>query len=192
MDIVSKMLPPAVAIEYLTDTLSQIEVAGADVTRVLLSGSMSALVPDSTPDNRVCDFKHGGILAPIDDLSIAVQKKVQPVANAAEVLAKQLVQFDGLECLIHDPLKKIGEAAMADGVPILVEGSLFYLNMQCFQSVAECQKVVRRNTLSWHFLMLIGRYPNPENLSRKSIVLGAACIVVGAYDGESYLVWRPD
>jgi hypothetical protein len=125
MDIVSKMLPPAVAIEYLTDTLSQIEVGGADVTRVLLSGSMSALVPDSTPDNRVCDFKHGGILAPIDDLSVVVQKTVQPVANTAEVLAKQLVQLDGLECLIHDPLKKIGEAAMADGVPILVEGSLF-------------------------------------------------------------------
>lgn len=191
MDIVNKTLCPAAAIEYLTDTLNQIEVAGADVTRVLLSGSMSALVPDSTPDNRVCDFKHGGILAPID-LSVVVPKTVRPVANTAEFLARQLVQFDGLECLIHDPLKEIGEATMADGVPILVEGSLFYLNKQCFQSVAECQKVVRRNTLSWHFLMLIGRYPNSENLTRKSIVLDAACIVVGAYDGESYLVWRSD
>jgi hypothetical protein len=191
MSIVSKKLRPAAVIEYLSEILDQINVGGEDVSRVLASGVISALVPDCTPDNRLYDFKHGGVLAPAG-MSAVEETVVQPVANTAAILARELVQFVGLDCLIHDPLKQVGEASKADGEPLLVEGLLFYLNRHCFQSVEECQKTVRRNTLNWYFLLIVGRYPQPENLSLKSIVLNSTCIVVGAYDGESYLVWRPD
>lgn len=191
MSIVSKILRSAMANEYFIETLDQINADAEDVNQFLANGAISALVPDGIPDNRLYDFEHGGIFAPAG-LSVVSQTNVQPVANTAAYLASELVQFAGLDCLIHDPLKKMGEASQADGEPLLIEDSLFYLNRNCLKSEGEWQKKVRRNTLSWHFLLFVGRYPNPEYLSLKSIMLSSACVVVEAYDGESYLVWRRD
>lgn len=189
MNIVSKTLSHVAAVDYLIELLSQIEVGGTDVRQVLFNGAVSAFVPDSTPENRLYDFKHGGVLMPAE-LGVKAHSSVQPVPNSAEFVAKELVQFKGLECLIHDPLKEIYEASEEDGEPMLVEGSLFYLNRCCTDSAAECQKAIRRNTLSWHFLMFLGSYSGQERLSRNAILQNSTCVVVGAYDGESYLIWR--
>jgi hypothetical protein len=95
------------------------------------------------------------------------------------------------DCLIHDPLQKIEDASAQDGPPLLIDNALFYLDRYCLRSEADCERAIRRNTYSWHFLLLVVTYPIEAKHTLKSIVQQAECIVVGAYDGESYLIWRP-
>lgn len=58
MTIVSKMIRPAEAIDHFTHTLSQVEVAGADVICLLLGGLVCTLVPSGTPYRRIIQL-HG-------------------------------------------------------------------------------------------------------------------------------------
>ncbi|UGQ48739.1 hypothetical protein [Massilia endophytica] len=191
MEIVSKALSLEEVLPHFIETLSQIQGGSADLARTLATGTVSVLAPDCTAQSRLYDFRHGGLLAPAS-LAEATAGNVQPVANTAGFLAKELVGFGGMDCLVHDPLKQPGEASDTDGQAILIDGSLFYLNRQCMQSEADLVDRIRRNTLSWHFLQFIGRYRNSELSTLKSVLLHSVCIVVGAYDGESYLIWRRD
>lgn len=191
MDVIFRPLNPVKTGDFLVGVLEQVAVVDSDTVNRLRNGSVVALAPVAASDERLHDFVHGGLLERTE-LSSLSTTMVEPVANSAACLAHELFRFQGLDCLIHDPLRKIEEVKTQDGEPLLIEGSLFYWNRNCLQSVASCEHAIRRNTVSWHFLLLVGAYPAEVRHTFKSVVQGAKCIVVGAYDGESYLIWRPE
>lgn len=189
MRIVRKAFPSVIALPHFIETLSQTGAGWEGIGQMLANGTVSALVPECVPESRLYDLKHGGILAPLVSTG-ATASNIQPIPNTAEFLAKELGSLDGLDCLIHDPLKEVGEAFDTDGQPTLIGGSLFYLSPNCIQPESNLLGKIRRNTLSWHFLQFIGRYQNKELTTLNAVLQNSVCIVVGAYDGESYLIWR--
>lgn len=191
MDIISRPLNPVTTSDYLVEVLEQVALVDADTVNRLRNGSVVALAPATVSDERLHDFVHGGLLKNADSSSLSTTM-LEPVENSATNLARQLLRFQGLDCMIQDPLRKIEEAKVQDGEPLLIDGSLFYRSRNCLQSEANCEHAIRRNTTSWHFLLLVGAFPAEAQRTFKSVVQGAKCIVVGAYDGESYLIWCPE
>ncbi len=190
MEIVTRPLDPLKSIDHLTGTLEYIAVLDSETANHLRNGSMVALVPPSASAERMHDFRHAGLLPRRPAISMG-SFSMEPVSSSAPNLASELCQLHDFDCLIHDPLQKIEEASAQDGPPLLIDNALFYLDRYCLRSEADCERAIRRNTYSWHFLLLVGTYPIEAKHTLKSIVQQAKCIVVGAYDGESYLIWRP-
>lgn len=189
MCFANKILDPNMACEYLLSTLEQVEAADSELLQRLHSGSVYALIPEALPEQQAYDFKHGGVIQ-ANCSEGANDTPVQRVVSTANALARELILLKGKDILIHDPLKELSEVSKDDGDVIAIQGAHFYSDKQFFSSLEECERIIQRNTLSWHFLLLAGSWGNAENTSFKKIAMSATDIVVGAYDGESYLVWR--
>lgn len=190
MEIITKPLHVLKSIDYLIEVLEQVVPIDLETQKLLLRGSMVALASKDVSKKQLYDFAHGGLLAQTC-IESSTTRMVEPVVSTVSNLACNLTPMLAFDSLTHDPLRTIEEAGMIDGEPVMIEGSLFYVNRQ-LRTTKDLENMIRRNTLSWHFLMLFGSYPTDAQLAMRSAVQGAVCIVVGAYDGESYLIWQPD
>ncbi|MYM90168.1 hypothetical protein GTP91_23720 [Rugamonas sp. FT82W] len=138
MDIISRPLNPVTTSDYLVEVLAQVALVDADTVNRLRNGSVVALAPAAVSDERLHDFVHGGLLKNADS-SFLSTTMLEPVENSATNLARQLLRFQGLDCMIQDPLRKIEEAKVQDGEVLLIDGSLFYRSRNCLQSEANCE-----------------------------------------------------
>jgi hypothetical protein len=73
-----------------------------------------------------------------------------------------------------------------------VNDHLLYVAKPWLLSDKKLSEIIGRYTLPWYFLMLCSNTADSELYDKKMIdlVLDSICIVVGIYDGESYLVWK--
>lgn len=190
-DITSKSLPPKPAIQYFLQVLKCGGVADTDLSdRHLSQGTFYAIAPNDTDDHRLVEFELGGILPAepkVPDGSYLIQRVPNTVPIAASIASKELSSMSDPVLWIHEPLLTEQEV-IAKHLPYQRIGKELYL---LFDKGAETQAMdlIQRSLLSWHFLGVItdrlGQVHSVEQL-----IQCARLILVGAYDGESFLYWE--
>jgi hypothetical protein len=190
-DITSRNLPAKPAIQYFLQTLKCGGVADTDLAdRLLSQGACYAIAPNNIDDQRLVGFELGGIL-PAEPKVFHGSYLIQPTPNtariAASIASKELSSMSTPMLWIHEPLLTEKEV-VAKNLPYQRIGKELYL---LFDKRAETQtmELIQQSLLSWHFLAVVTD-GSVQIKSVEQLVLYARLILVGAYDGESFLYWE--
>ncbi|MCL6483107.1 hypothetical protein [Janthinobacterium sp. PSRC2-1] len=187
--IVSESLPVDVAFKYVQEVF---RVGGASGNGSedykLAAENIFALVPEGTDSGQLLDFHQGGILAPLPKISdgrTSVQFVPSTVMMAAEIVHKQLALCKHPRLWLHEALLT-KEQLVAKNLPhVSVEGAI-YLVYAGDLGASRIAELFQYSLLSWHFLaFVIDSTSNPESVAE--LIRAAKFILVGAYDGESFL-----
>ena len=183
--IVSKLLPVDAVIEYVTDVLV---AGGASKDSDIVFGAIYTLAPESATADELLDFVHGGVL-PITQAISDGRTKIQSVPNtigvAALILSKELMLCEKPKLWIHEPLLTEVEL-VARGLPYMKVGEAIYLVFEVGLDAKCVAELIRYSLLSWHFLAFVTESKNEIN-SVDELICAAKFLLVGAYDGESFL-----
>jgi hypothetical protein len=188
-NIVSTSLPIDVALEYVQDVF---RVAGAlktDAARVdLAPAHIFALAPEGVDHGRLLDFRHGGVLEPMPKVSggrTVVQRVSSTVGMAAEIVCKELALCEQATFWLHEPLLTEEELVARDMPHVSVDGAT-YLVFAGRIDVSRVAELIRYSHLSWHFLaFVVDGMAAPTAVAE--LIRAARFVLVGAYDGESFL-----
>lgn len=191
-NIVSKLLAVDTSLEYIADVLA---VGGASTNAVSDCGvdldAIHVLAPEEVSTDRLLDLVHGGLLArgaKISDGRTEVQAVPTTIRLAASILYAELMQCARPKLWIHEPLLTEVELAERDLPYQKVRDTLYLVFTDDFdeERVAE---LLRYSLLSWHFLAFVTESSDRIE-SVDELICAARFMVIGAYDGESFLFGR--
>ena len=191
--IASKILPFKLGIQYFLQVLKTGGVLDSNlVDRHLSQGTFYAIAPDGTDDQRLAKFEVGGILLPepkIHSGAYVVQAVPTTLPIATSITSKEMAGSDDPVLWIHEPLLTEDEV-VAKRLPYQKVGKDLYLVFDRGAGVeVRIKELIQRSLLSWHFLAFLTNGLHQVQ-SVENLVQCAKLIVVGAYDGESFLYWR--
>lgn len=180
------------ACSWVLRTLGMVGLTENEVLAHLLSGSFFALVPEGLPDHQVYDFESGGITPKGEQFKQDGYTLVAVVSLEDELVANLKSTINRFTCYIYDPLTQSQETTGNKEPSIVVDEHLLYVAKPWLLSDKQLSGIIGRYTLPWYFLMLCSEATDSEMQSKKMVdlVLGSTCVVIGIYDGESYLVWK--
>lgn len=198
------------AYAYVKD---QLDSSGHILSRFLKEkhieqGTIEALVPDSTPEERLYKFREGGIY-PDPDLQAKKEsgQNVFPIINNAKALIPGFIR-DYLQqspencCIIEEP-----QASPSD--PWVVNDKVGYVRlnqeMYYFFNLANFNEEIfaRRfsNGVSWYLMCALSRLPQEEHARfcafseisenlLKTLAANTVAFLNTAYDFEGFLFWK--
>jgi hypothetical protein len=187
--IVSKPLPFDVASRYLREVF---RTGGANESESevfrLAPQNVCVLAPEDTTSVKLVDFVHGGLLDPEPKVS-GSQTLVQPVPStlimASEIVFNQLSQCKHPTLWIHEPLLTEDELLAKGLSHVCVDGSIYLVYAERF-TLNRVTESIRYSHLSWHFLaFIIDSTTTPESVA--DLCSATPFVLIGAYDGESFL-----
>lgn len=188
-NIVSKVLPVDISLNYITDVLvvggaGRNALAGCGVAL----GCVHVLAPEGASTDELLDFAHGGLLArgtTISDGRTQVQSVPTTIGVAASILSAELMLCAQPELWIHEPLLTEDEV-VARGLPYRMVGEALYLVFTNNFDEKRVAELLRYSLLSWHFLAFVTESRNKVG-SVDELICAARFFLIGAYDGESFL-----
>lgn len=190
--IISRLLPTDVASKYLKDVLA---VGGGSTSGAvdlrLSSKSICAIAPEGVRTAQLLDLDHGGLLdvsPKISDGTTSIQRVPTTVPIAASIVVKELSRCERPTLWIHEPLLTEDEIVLKK-LPYEIVGGKIYLVFDSNLDEERVVELINYSLLSWHFLMFIIE-GKPCFESVDELILSAKLILVGAYDGESFLYGR--
>jgi hypothetical protein len=202
------------AIAYIRESLS----SGHSLAKRLLSRDLSAgntitLLPEDAKIDSLYDFTLGGKLQSADSMassfiSEGLQWTMVPIANADECLAEYICEFLKLDarhiCLCQNALATATDPWLED-----VENRylFFHDEVYCclmFEEASQKTKVVDaikdNSSIGPPSIIILTKNLNVYNFTEDRLNItardldlfasGTVAIIVGAYDGESYVIWR--
>lgn len=189
--ISSMILPHEPAANYFSQVLAVGGIGNpALVEPRLRDGTFYAIVPERVEVKRAEQFSVGGLLPSRPAVSMG-RYQVQPVSTAVAAAASIA---RGVISKTEDPALWIHEAQLnesevrARNVPFRTLGSQLYLVENPLH--ADVEEMFRYSNLSWHFLAFVTN-SSTGITSIDQLMQRASLILVGAYDGESFLYWCP-
>jgi hypothetical protein len=180
------------ACAWVLRSLGMVDLTENEVLAHLLSGSFFALVPEDLPDHRIYDFESGGVTPKGEQFHQDGYTLVAVVSLEDKLVATLKTTINRSTCYIYDPLSQPHETTINEESSVVVNDHLLYVAKPWLLSDKKLSEIIGRYTLPWYFLMLCSNTADSELYDKKMIdlVLDSICIVVGIYDGESYLVWK--
>lgn len=199
MTMVLREIPAASAIESFVSAIDAIGDRTAVATWVAHAarGAFYALAPPAVDGGRLVGVTRGGLLAAVETAASEQESGDVLAAGppACEALARAVLEHLRRDragwLMIHKPYLDADEPRFRLVRERMLGGERFHLLATeglCVASLADC---VRRFTLSWHFLMMAGHGATPPLLPSE-LPGTLTLLAVGAYDGESYLLWLRD
>lgn len=203
------------AIEYVREHLTY----GSTLGKYLLSeknldkSTVITFLPQDVDVDQVSQFKAGGKVNPLhpevhyfvteDGSRFRMELKGNSFSHLAAVLAQFLRGNANRLCVIEEPLMRPGDPGFPDGGRSIVKtlnDEIYYL-LSGFGNIDKraIQDVVGKADRGFHFVCAMtsvpdgdmdlwrGRQITPKTLQK--LARGTESIVVGAYDGEGYLIW---
>jgi hypothetical protein len=176
----------------------QLRLSGFTLSQVALDrlerGHFSVLAPAETTHDALYDLASGGVIAAAETKivnGLVLQRLRSTAADLAAVVAADAKVAGNLfTALLHEPyLRKGNDSELLRGV-IDIEGALFKPFSLALFSSEMLAAEIDRYTVSWSFLLLLTTLP-PQSATLSKLLDAARLISVGAYDGESYAIWRP-
>jgi hypothetical protein len=198
--IVMQRLDGAAPVDYFADVLEFGGAPGAQLRAELNRGELSAIVPAGTTKERILQFEVGGLL-PAEPKRLLGDKWVQPTPTTVPTLAKLVASrvrlFEDMVLWAHEPMLNedelnsfIGEKISAGSVSCQrIDGQLYLMYQEGIRSEHKIADAINASMLSWHFLAFVtDRLHQPTSVT--DLLKAARMILVGAYDGESALIWE--
>jgi hypothetical protein len=179
-----------------------LEFAGAPVGELqsqLKRGAFTAVVPVGTSDERIRQLDLGGLLPAEPKRQVGdkwIKATPTTVPSLAKIVARRLQLLDAPVLWVHEAMLSeaeleplIADKLRAGDVRCTrVDGQL-YLGYRGFLDEAGVRDAIDMSMLSWHFLAFVADHaPEPGSLSE--LFARSSMILVGAYDGESALIWE--
>lgn len=187
--IVSKSLPVDVALEYIQDVFRDAGASGKGSDDYKLAPeNIFALAPESIDSGQLLDFLHGGVLVSMPKVSdgrTLVQCVPSTVEIAAEIVFEQLTLSEQPTLWLHEALLTEEELAVRNLPHVSVDGAI-YLVFTGGLDVSRVAELIRYSQQSWHFLAFVIDGTNTPG-SVAELIRAAKFILIGAYDGESFL-----
>lgn len=168
----------------------------AEARSCLSEGSFYAVAPEGSDVIRLEQFGQGGLL-PTEPLEQVDGYLAQPVLTTVEevarITARKTASLNAPVLWIHESL--LNEAQIAEDErkrPYQkIDGQLYLVYDGDFQHEAWLKEAIGFSLLSWHFLAFVTDGIKQANLT-KNLLESAQFVIVGAYDGESVVVWERD
>lgn len=184
---ISKLLPANIAAAYIKEVL----ITGGAMSFDVDSEPVFAIAPENASNARVLDFAQGGLLTAMprtSDGHTSVQAVPTTVPTAATIVCDELMQCQQPAFWIHEPLLTEAEIAQRNMPHVIIDRQI-YLVFESELDAGRIAELIRYSLLSWHFLAFV-----TEGRSQircvDDLVRSARLILVGAYDGESFLYKR--
>ena len=187
--VISKLLPMDAATRYVAQVLAVGGATeGAAIAQRLATASLYALVPSEVDGDSLLNFERGGVLAAmpaIPDGNVLVQRVPTTIPTAAAIVSDAMAVLDQAVFLVHEPMLSGDELARKSIPYILVSGQPYRFSTIDSDEKALAESI-RFGHLSWHFLGFVVERRREFN-SVDELVESAKLMLVGAYDGESFL-----
>lgn len=192
--IALRELPSADALRHFDETLRTGGANDSVLSEILArEGKFYALAPGDVELARLIQFDAGGLIpAPPKQKrdGYLIQAVADAASSAALILCNESKQLLQPVLWIHEPLLTEGELTPQPDIQSQHVGSELYLIYRGdWDSPAQIEKLLRRSLLSWHFLALLADGVSHAG-SIAEVLQRTALVLVGSYDGESFLVWN--
>jgi len=198
--IVMQRLRGAAPGDYLSEVLRTGGASDQGIGSELHQGDLIAVVPPNTPEQRVMQFNAGGLL-PAGPVRVIGGTRIQEVPTSVSMLAKVVSErvrtLEDPVLWIHDPMLVESELKSFLGDEIdskkiscqQIEGQLYLAYVSDIRTEKRIAQAINSSMLSWHFLAFVtDRVHQVSSVS--DLLKQAKMILVGAYDGESALIWE--
>jgi hypothetical protein len=182
--------------EPLAHFLASLEVGGvvdeAGARATLEHGSIYAIAQIDADEQRLMRFDEGGLL-PADPAVYVGTGWLQEVPNTipdiAAVVSKQVQALNDPVLWFHEPLLSEDESKKKEGDWRKLGSQLYCVHARSGGDERQIGELIRFFMLSWHFLGFVTDGLH-EASAASELLAHASMVVVGAYDGESALVWQ--
>jgi hypothetical protein len=195
-----KRLEGSAPSKYFQEVLRTGGASDKDLALELRRGEISALVPSNMTEQRALQFDAGGLLPaePVRDIGGArLQKIPTGIPTLAKIVSKRIRDLDDPVLLVHEPMLSenelnsfLGEEIRSEKVRFQkIDGQLYLAYESDIRTEERIAKAITSSMMSWHFLAFVT--DRSHSASSVSVLLRhAKMILVGAYDGESALIWE--
>lgn len=186
-------LEGAQTIDYFLEILKTGGAADADFNiSQLQNGHFSAVVPQGVSPRRVERFSDGGLLETTEPAHVIGNASVHAVPTAlsaiSAIMAKRIRRCADPVLWVHEPTLLEEEIKNSQVRCQTIDGQLYLVYENAPRTEPRLAEVIRYSTLSWHFLAFLTNDVHQVR-SVSDLVRQAQTILVGAYDGESMLLW---
>ncbi|GEM_PF-6728412 len=182
--------------------ISKLLLKGVDLEK----GSIIALLPNGLTESEVYDFEGGGKVGEIRKVEYYGQI-IAPKETTDKILSLNLFQvsnsYGTFSLLFEDVLRDENGAAFQSKYKpygqFLKYGEQLYHYFHSQSISAEgLERAIKAANAIWHFMAVLSVTPlqgadtifTVNSTEMDIFIDGVQLICVGAYDGESYLIWR--
>jgi hypothetical protein len=155
-------------------------------------GLINAVAPSDAEVQRLMRFDEGGLL-PADPAAYVGTGWLQEVPNTipdiAAVVSKHVQALNDPVLWFHEPLLSEDESKKKEGDWRKLGSQLYCVHARSGGDERQIAELIRFFMLSWHFLGFVTDGLH-EASAASELLAHASMVVVGAYDGESALVWQ--
>lgn len=163
-------------------------------------GVVHALLPARTSEQKALQFDVGGVLPaePAREMERGlIQEVPTSVPTLAKIVAERIASFDDPVLWVHEPLLSEGEldSFLREEIRSAkvrlqrVEGQLYLAYGSGIRTEQGIAKAIDSSMLSWHFLAFVtDGVHHPASVV--DLLDHSIMVLVGAYDGESALIWE--
>lgn len=189
-----RRLQGAPTIDYFSKILQAGGAVDADFNASQLrEGDFSAVLPRNTDARRIARFDEGALLAATEPVQVTGKIRVQAVPTATSavsaIMAERMRRLSAPVLWVHEPMLLAEEISSPRAHSQSIQGHLYLVYNADMLTEAHIAEVIRYSTLSWHFLAFLTNQIHHVG-SVSELVGHAQMILVGAYDGESVLLWE--
>jgi hypothetical protein len=193
-NIAAKPIPSAPALAYFFRTL---QIGGGQPSRLnsilLGDGEFYAITPANVDENKLCKFEVGGLLAAPPKQRVGdqtIQSVPNTISAASLIIAHDLIGLADSTIWVHEALMTEREIAANKNLIYRKIGEHLYIIYQGeLTSPTRIEKLLSYSLLSWHFLAFVtAGFDSAKTVDE--LVEHSSRILVGAYDGESFLYWK--
>lgn len=198
--IIQRGLVGEAPVDYFVHT---VESGGASANRLqtkLKRGEFTVLVPTSTSEARILQFELGGLLPEEPKRQLGdkwIRQTPTAISTLARIVAKKARSLESPVLWVHEPMLNEDELGPVVGDDLVsgkvssqrIEGQLYLVYQDGVQREAEVADAIDGSMLSWHFLAFLTEHLHEPN-AISDLFDRSSMILVGAYDGESALIWE--
>lgn len=198
------------AMKFTRDSLDQVNSLSNELLNAILfqDGSFFTLLPDRSNLERLYEFETGLILPQnpneeyISNGHKATYSKIPTIRHQlAKLIVEEITKSEHLSCLFDDTKRSFSDKVYINLYytnGIVFQDEIYYLITKQNVSVDLIIEGLRASNSFWHSLGILTtrNFANKDNqivsLSEfQEIAKKTVLIIIGAYDGEGYIFWKP-
>jgi len=193
-------VPGSIAFLHFASVVAMLDKeVSASLKEILLNGRFLVLAPEGVRAERLKDFQTGGLLSEGEYMGTYQPKDGMPYRmvgvrdtsnELVEFIRKEIAGEAGYTIILFEPYytNRTGSDVLKELKFQMIENISFGMASVDELDANHLAKAISIYTMPWFSLLCLTREKSFRNL--RTTLSGARITAVGAYDGESYVVWN--